>query len=371
MSCARLKATVIGALFLTAACEGPLLPAPSPWRPVVELPHLFIPGDVCVGPDATVVYVAGYMNGEGKAVIYSCPSAPPLKEDFRSPWEESDLFSLSAGGGLLWAAGSKYGAGKPVPYVVRLKDDDWTEVEVPAEFGDSYLMVCGCEATGVPYFIGDEGVYRLEGSAWYKIFDIAAHKESTRDEFRAVATAGGRVFIYQYAFKFPARSLGYVYVSYDRGGTFRREEFQLPDKYWRISGPEAVTLGTARETLYLATEVETSNGQPTAGYHGIVRRDGAAPGAGRYYLEFFAPMGPYFTGGHSTRLKLAFRAADDGYAAGSETSVRLKAGRWQLDNNSRESNFTFRCLDAGPASYWAVIGVEDPLNVDKLFYAEG
>lgn len=223
-------------LYAAAACEGPLLPAASPWRPWVSFPDDAITSEVCEKEDSGLIYASATVPGEtgSIAVIYESVFGTNLKEAFRSPYEPSGLYSLAYGAGVLWAAGTKTEGGRSVPHVVSYDDDRWREVAVPAAFNENPLTVVGC-AGGAVYFSGDKGLYRYQGGRWEEVFDYQGHQLTTFDEFKAAVTEGGKVFISHYSNGFTNASKAFMYVSYDGGRTFAKEAFNLSDRYWQLN----------------------------------------------------------------------------------------------------------------------------------------
>jgi hypothetical protein len=349
-------AAALAAVALLANCGDAHLPQPSAWQERARFG-----GDVRrvddVAADAGGSLYFAVEKRDNVGTIYKYDGST-LKEVFRSRYADSTLGSVGCGRGRIWAAGTRFDGEASYAYCVRSGDGStWEEVAVPADLGLGYLGAIHPAADGTVWFVGaakdDSAVYTYRDGVW------TTHPETAGAYALSLAvTARGRAFVYHVQNKVLK-----MLISDDGGASWTEERVSLDDPRFNFKRPSAMDMAVAGETVYLSGRL--SSDLEGFDFKGVVGREDAPPGQGRYYVAFASPHGEYFY----DISGMAFRTVDDGYCVGSQTSVRLKRGKWTKEIMPEAWNPQFDVVAAGPSSYWAVVGTSEICRDPVLYEA--
>jgi hypothetical protein len=352
-----LKFPVVAALLaLALSCGEPHLPQPSAWQERARFPgDVRRVDDVAVDAGGSLYFAVEKRDNVGTIYKYD---GSTLKEVFRSRYADSTLGSVGCGGGKIWAAGIKYEGAEERAYCVRSDDSvRWEEIDVPENLGLWNLGGARPTANGTVWFIGstkgEDAVYTYRDGVW------TMHPETAGAyTLRLAVTARGRAFAYHVENKVLK-----MLISDDGGASWTEERVSLDDPRFDLDRPSAFDTAVAGDSIYLSGRL--SSDLEGFDFKGVVGREDAPPGQGRYYVAFASPHGEYFY----DLSEMAFRSVDEGYCVGSQTSIRLERGKWIKEIMPEAWNPQFDAVAAGPISYWAVVGTSEICRDPVLYEA--
>jgi len=346
----------LAVLALTGSCGDAHLPQPSAWRERARFPgDVRRVDDIAADADGSLYFAVE--KRDNAATIYKYDGST-LKEVFRSPYADSTLGSVGCGGGQIWAAGIKNEGTEECAYCVRSYDGViWEEVAVPYKLGLWCLGGVYPAADGTVWLVGatanDSAVYTYRDGVW------TMHPETAGAyALRLAVSARGRAFAYHVQDKVLT-----MLISDNGGATWAEERVSLDDPRFDLDRPSAFDMAVAGDTIYLSGRL--SSDLEGFDFKGVVGREDVPPGQGRYYVSFASPHGEYFY----DLSGMAFRAVDEGYCVGSQTSVRVERGKWIKEIIPETWNPQFDVVAAGPMSYWAVVGISEICRDPVLYEA--
>jgi hypothetical protein len=350
---AALAAVAAGFLIWAACGEEETLERRSSWREVATFPyeagHV---RDGAVAADGAFYAAAAYRKdsfSDPYGVVYRS-SGGALEEVFRSPYAGSGFGAIGAGGGAVWAAGAQKAGLDYRPYIVRLAEGRWEEVDVPPEVNGMSFNAVYPRGRDFCWFKSEEGIYTYDGGAWRSVLDL--NESRGGDDF--FVNAAGRAFLVAPASKAnpPGATAVKLFASDDRGASWHEEKIVTPDPSRPFFSP-FVILGGAGDSLYARARLLLP-GAETTNYNlntlVIFRRDEAPAGSGTYYVVFESGKAEYF----GDVWAMAFRAPDEGYAVGPYTSVALERGEWYVEAWQKTFSPWLEDVAAGPSGYWAI-----------------
>jgi hypothetical protein len=350
---AALAAVAAGFLLWAACAEEEPVSRRASWREVAPLPEgvrTFY--GMAVAPDGAFYAAAAYSKdsfSDPFGVVYRSDGGA-LEEVFRSPEAGTGLGAIGAAGDVIWAAGSKKIDMDYRPYVVRFAEGRWREVNVPAEVEGRYFSAAYPLGSDFCWFKSEEGIYTYDNGSWRTA--LVLEERHGKDDF--CVAARGRAFFAGPATKTnpPGGAAVKIFVSDDRGASWREETMRYPDLGRPFYGPVRM-VRAAGDEIFALTLVQLPRYLMREGHYyttAIFRRDGAPAGRGHYSLVFEAERGDYF----SYIDAMAFRSAAEGYAVGPFTSVALERGEWHVEAWQKSFSPWLEEVVAGPSGYWAV-----------------
>jgi hypothetical protein len=350
---AALAAVAAGFLIWTACAEEETLERRSSWREVATFPyeagHV---RDGAVAADGAFYAAATYRKdsfSDPYGAVYRSDGGA-LEEVFRSPYAGTGLGAIGAGGGAVWAAGARKAGLDYRPYIVRLVEGRWEEVDVPPEVAGLAFNAVYAGGKDFCWFKSEEGIYTYDGGAWRAVLDL--NDSYNGDDL--FVTAAGRAFLVAPASKHnpPGATAIKLFVSDDRGATWREEKITSPDPARPFYSPAAL-LRAGGERIFAVTHLWLPRHlvNERRRYATVVfARDEAPGGRGSYNPVFEVERGGYFRDIDA----MAFRAADEGYAVGPYTSVALARGEWHVEAWQKSFSPWLEGVAAGPSGYWAI-----------------
>jgi len=288
-------------------------------------------------------YPAG--SEDGRAVVYEYADGK-LKYFFVSPYDGSgfDDAEFELGAGELWLVGYKRtGKEHMAPYVVEYVSHEWRELEVPSSVSEMSLKrVIPIIHTQV-FFLGDDKIYAYDGQGWRVALSFP------KNTYLYFTRGAGRSSHYLYAYAVPpGAASAFIYVSDDFGVSWHAEPVKLKEGAFRQIKfdwlPEPIA--AAGDSLFVHCFLTAPGTHFT--YEGLVRRRPAPPGAGTYELAFLSPPNPYFW----RVTTMAYLSANNGFAVGSRTSVRLIGRSW-ITEIIGEDEGAFTAIDVAGGTFWA------------------
>ncbi len=361
----RALATAAAAVFVlcAAACEDePIYNRSLSWNKVARFPAHAVPDRaLTAAPDGKVYLLAYDISQEFRTqtVIYRYDGRV-LEEFYRSPYGGYNFRDIKYSHDTLWAAGGKTVGGDHQPYVAKYDGDRWREIDVPSSVNENGFSVAFPISRDACWFGTWRAVYKYDNGVWQKRF----YDDSKIHEIGIAVSERGRVFISQ------ARYGNWkINVSDDDGATWHAEKIDLPEGLYRISDYRNV-FALAGETLYLAAKLKTTAPLPqgeSKDYLGIIKREPAPAGQGRYELAFLAST-------TTTPVRefrgMAFHDAGNGRAVGYLTSVAREHGEWAAE----EVHFfgiyysNFEGITACYPYYWAILEVDTYHQTDASYW---
>ncbi len=361
----RALATAAAGFFvlIAAACDDePIYNRSLSWAKVARFPDDVGPnGVLAAAPDGTVYVIASDISEEfnPRIVLYRYEGGR-LEEFFRPPYERCDIRDVKYAHNTLWAAGGKTVSGGYQPYVATFDGDRWREIDVPSSVEESgFSAACPVSRDGC-WFTTWRGVYQYDRGVWQKKF----YDGSKVYDMGIAVSEAGKVFVPTARF-----SDWKVNVSDDYGATWHVEQIGLAEGLYRIYDYRNV-FALAGETLYLTARLKTTAPLPQSeskDYLGIIKRDPAPAGQGRYELVFLASTTTAPVRGF---MGMAFHDAGNGRAVGYLTSVALEHGEWVAE----EVNFfgiyysNFIGVTASYPFYWAILEEDTYFQTDASYW---
>jgi hypothetical protein len=349
-------------LTMSSACsDEPLPPRTNRWELAAELPGSVVSVNGMTTFGTRNVYICGQETGDlyvtRPAVIYKYSNSK-MEKIFSAPIPYSGFWAVNAGGGLLWAAGSKQvGSEKHRPYVVYYNNRAWEEVPVPLSIDESGFYDLYPSDGLFCWFVGDKGIYTYEAGAWEKQLSLPEYGTNA-----LAVTKSGKAFVYIFNW---GNHRGSVYISGDRGRTWVPENVVLPYSNLKLVEEGIEITAPADDTIYLYGLAACGKEYSEVKYGIIIARDNGPAGGGEYTLAFAAPPGPNFYGIRD----MAFKSVNDGYAVGRLTSVALERGEWSLDKVPESWSPHFKAVVPGVNSYWAIIEASESHTNPALYEA--
>jgi hypothetical protein len=320
---------------------------------------------LAAAPDGTVYLLACDISQEFRpqTVIYRYDGRV-LEEFYRSPYGGYNFRDIKYSHDTLWAAGGKTVGGDHQPYVAKFDGVRWREVDVPGSISESSFSRAFPVSPEACWFTTWRAVYKYDRGVWQKKFEVY----SKVYDMPIAVTDGGKVFIPMVAMY---RSGDWkVNVSDDDGATWHAETVDLGEALYRISYWYHFPIAVGGETLYLSAKLKTTAPLPqgeSKDYLGIIKREPAPAGQGRYELSFLA----------STRTApvrefrgMAFHDAGNGRAVGYLTSVALEHGEWAVEDVDFFGMYysNFEGITACYPYYWAILEVDTYHQTDGSYW---
>jgi len=364
----RRLATAVAALFVlcAAACEvEPTFNRPSSWEKAASFPDDILPtGPVAAAPDGTVYIAACDISREfdPRGVLYRYDGSH-LEEFYRPPYEKWYIWDIKYGFGNLWVEGGKTDNGDHTAYFAKYDGYGWHEIDVPDYIGESSFYCMVPVSPDVCWFRSWRAVYKYDKGEWRKKFEF----DTKCHDMGLAVSERGTVFVPTDP-RYYAGGLT-VNVSDDDGATWYMEKVDSGDEKYRVSYYYNYPIASAGETLYLAARLKTRLPVPSEGsndYLGIIERDTAPAGQGRYRLVFLASAE---TAPVRDFRRMAFRDTTNGRAVGYYTSVTLEHGEWVTEEVDAFAMYdpTFTGITAGYPFYWAILE-EESFGAHDSFY---
>jgi hypothetical protein len=321
-------------------------------------------GALTAAPDGTV-YVAAHdvsQEFDPRAVIYRYDGRR-LEEFFRPAYERCNIMDVKHAYKTLWAVGRKAIGEGYRPYVANYGADRWREIDVPNSVGETSFYKVFPVSPGACWFTTRRAVYKYDSGVWQKKFQGGPGVY----DVGIAETGSGRVFVSLWAiYRFGHWK---VNVSDDGGATWHEEGINLAEGLYRITDYRNV-FAVAGETLYLAVKLKTTAALPqeeSKDYFGIIKREPAPAGEGRYELAFLASSSTAPVKGFRA---MAFHDAGNGRAVGYLTSVALEHGEWATEAVHYIGIYysNYEAITACYPYYWAILKVDTYYHNDASYW---
>ena len=365
----RALATAAAAVFvlIAAACEDePIYNRSLSWTKVARFPTDAVPnGALAAAPDGKV-YVAAYdisQEFHPRGVVYRY-GGRRLEEFFRPAYENCGIRDIKYAYNTLWAVGGKTVSGDHQPYVAKYDGGRWREIDVTRSIEEDYFYAAFPVSPEACWFATWRAIYKYDNGVWQKKLDVY----SKTLEMGMAVTEGGVVFVPTEP-KYRS-SVWTVNVSDDDGATWHAETVNLGEELYRISYYYHYPIAAGGETLYLSAKLKTKAPLPrgeSKDYLGIIKREPAPAGQGRYELVFLASSS---TAPVRDFRGIAFHDAGNGRAVGYLTSVALEHGEWAAEDVDFFGMYysSFEGITACYPYYWAILEVDTYHQTDASYW---
>jgi hypothetical protein len=293
------------------------------------------------------VYAAGTdrtMRIFCQAVVYRYDGFT-VSEEFRAPYDNSRFYDIESAAGTLWVTGWKLDNNEFEPCLFRMDGEEWTEVAVPASVNTYVFEAVFPVSSDFCWLANDEVVYTYDNGEWTEVLPRGLKGK----DFELAVTGNGRAFAFEAG---PGRAEDTVYVSDDRGASWTAEPLDLQTEMYYAYGSLCYT-AAAGEGLFITMPLISGLSEETEGpqYLGVIVRDEAPPGKGKYETSYVGDLGWLVI---PDTWGMAFRDPSDGYVVGYELSLALESGQWYPEDLPDPGALHFRDVVAGRDGFWGL-----------------
>jgi hypothetical protein len=313
-----------------------------------------------------MVYIGAYdarIENRPLGVVYRYDGRE-LEVFYQPPYERCYVEDIKYVFDVLWVAGTKTENGDHQAYFAKYDGYEWNEIDVPDHVAESSFYNVAPISSDACWVRTWRAVYKYDGGAWQKKlgFDTKSYKMGLAVSDRGVVFVPSDPRYYTTGWT--------VNVSDDDGATWHAEKVDFGDDRFRVYYYNYYPVTSVGETLYLTAQLKATTPLPyeeSKAYLGIIKREAAPAGCGRYELAFLSS--PTTSPARDFR-GLAFHDAGNGRAVGYYTSVALEHGEWVTEEVDSFAMYrpVFTGITASYPFYWSILEDDAFSSRDSIFW---